>query len=143
MKKGNTMRVLFIALACVMALTFTSCGYKVVKKNAEPEVAAPAGDTLVVKMGKDRTNMVILQELLSNGEIINKDVHSHSWLAWSAKEQKYIEVDYNWEMWVIKTGEDYHAAIFEFGRLVDIEPVKDLEDARIRFKPYGGWDKVK
>lgn len=139
--KGNTMA---IAVLLILALAFTGCGWKITKKtpvDESPAVAAQADDTITIKMGKNRTNMVILEELIARGEVIDKDVYSHSWLVWSAKEQKYVEVNYNWEMWVIQTGKDFHAAIFEFGRLVDIEPVKDLEEARSKFKPYGGWNR--
>lgn len=132
--KGNTMAIIVLL---VLALSFTGCGYKIVKKSPEPTADKPAASELVVKTGKSRTNMVILQELLSNGDIIDKDVYSHSWLV--PNGTSYDEVTYTWEMWVIQTGEDFHAAIFEYGRLVDIEPVKSLEHARSAFKPYGGW----
>jgi hypothetical protein len=134
-----------IILISLIILSLTSCGYKIVKDTPEPvaEVAlaepvqvlepTPENEVYVkIPVAKKRTLRVILDEMLSNGELLNKDVHG----------RKFGDFDYTWELLVIResTG-DVQAAVIENGELILIEPVKDLEQARSKYKPYGGWKK--
>ena len=136
-----------LIIVMLMVVILSGCGYKFVKKEEVTNPTKPIieeqtkedeqtqdGTTFTVKVSNDRTMRSILQEILSNGELINKDVHA----------RRFGDYEYSWEMWLIKenrTG-DYHSAIIENGILIDISPVNDLEDARKRFKPYGGWKDV-
>lgn len=115
-----------------------SCGYKVIKKP-EPIKPVPVQETkddrtFTVKISSERSMDKIMQEMLSNGELLDKDVHA----------RRFGDYEYRWEMWLIKekTG-DHHAIIIENGILMDISPVNSMEEARHQFKPYGGWQKGK
>jgi hypothetical protein len=127
-----------VILIPLMILSLTSCGYKFVKDTPEFEMAATTEQVqnqemyVKIPIAKKRTLRTILNDMLASGKLINKDIHG----------RKFGEHDYTWEMLVIReqTG-DVQAAIIEDGELILIEPVKDLEQARSNYKPYGGWKK--
>lgn len=137
-------KVTFIIVLLSIGLMYIGCAKD---SYLEQETVLPAQDqlimeeepidenvnddnTFIVKMDNTRNMYSILQEILSNGTLIDKDIYA----------KRFGEYEYTWEMWVIKedTG-DFHVAIIENGILIDISPANDLEDAKIKFKPYGGW----
>ena len=127
-----------IILIPLVILSLTSCGFRLVKNTPEPEavVIEPILDLeevyVKIPVAKKRTLRAILDDMLASGELLDKDIHG----------RKFGEHDYTWEMLVIReqTG-DVQVAIIEDGVLILIAPVNDLEQARSRYKPYGGWKK--
>lgn len=142
-------KLALIVLAIAVVFMLTSCGgYKWVKQATPTEdvkTAVAVEKEAEVAKGekgtkKDQTLLNIMDELMDEGETVDRGVHGRTWIIPDGKGG-YKEVSYSWERLVIKSkdGNDYHAIIFEFGQLRKIEPVKDVEDAKKRFKPYGGW----
>lgn len=131
------MKKLIISILAIM-LVF-GCGYRIVKKDNSKDVDSKTmtnsktmTKTMTVKVGETRTMHSILEEILMNGTIIDKDVYARN----------FGEYAYSYELWVIEEeGKDFHAVVIENGKLMDISPVNSLEDARKKFKPYGGWKK--
>ncbi len=121
--------VAYVSMILLVGIMFSGCGgYKLVKHSKEAVV--DTANTFTVKIGENRNMSSILNDIMGNGELVNKDVHARNFGGY----------EYTWEMWLIKeaTG-DFHAVIIENGTLQDISPVNNLEDAQARFKPYGGW----
>ncbi len=123
-----------IILIPLVILSLTSCGFRFTKDTPEPEAAVIEQEAIYVKIpvAEKRTLRNILDDMLASGELVNKDIHG----------RKFGEHDYTWEMLVIReqTG-DVQAAVIEDGVLILIAPVNDLEQARSKYKPYGGWKK--
>lgn len=120
----------------LVILSLVSCG-TLSKNTIDTEVAAvevlePGKAYVKISVAEKRTLRTILDDMLSSGELLNKDVHG----------RKFGEHDYTWELLVIQeqTG-DVQAVIIEDGVLITIAPVNDLEHARSKYKPYGGWKK--
>jgi len=107
----------------IMGLFMVGCsGYKMVK--------LPKDQTVSVKLGEKRTLDMVFEEIMENSIRVNKDVYAIM----------LGENPYTWEMWVVlENGVDYHAIVFEDGKLIRISPVKDLEEARSKYKPHGTW----
>lgn len=142
-------KLLFFALAIAVVFMLSGCaGYTWVKKTPEQIEDVKVAKVVekkakeVGKERKDKTLQMILDELLKNGEEVDRDVHARTWVVPDGKGS-YKEVSYSWERLVVKSNDsdDYHAIIFEFGVLRNIEPVDDVADAKKKFKPYGGWKK--
>ena len=135
---GSIMKTLTtVILIPLMILSLTSCGFsRFAKDTPESEMAVTEEvqtQEIYVKIPvKKRTLRTILDDMLTSGELVNKDIHG----------RKFGEHDYTWEMLVIReqTG-DFQAAVIEDGELILIVPVNDLEQARSKYKPYGGWKK--
>ena len=136
-----------VLLAIAFVFTLSSCaGYEFVKKNPEQVedvetakvIEAKAKDAKKEK--KDKTLHNMMEEIMSDGETIDRDVHGRVWIVPDGKGG-YKEIIYSWERVVVEDNDsdDIHAIIFEFGQLRKVEPVDSLEDAKERFKPYGGW----
>lgn len=142
-------KLISVVICLFVSLTLSGCilGYKFTKDAPPPEpVPVAAGvakkpvvvveeadeDIIIIKMGKKRGLRAVLNELLADGELFDKDVYG----------RLFGEYEYTWELLLIK-GEngDFQAATIENGILIEIEPVKDMEDARKKYKPYGGWRK--
>lgn len=107
-----------------------------IQQPTQPTVEENKQEEIVVKLGNKRTEMIILQELLSQGEIIDRDVHVRKTFK-NNQDGSYEPVTTSTEYWIIQTGEDFHLAVFEQGILVRIEPAKNLETAHKMVKPYG------
>jgi hypothetical protein len=139
-------KTVFVIVLMAMALMLSSCGKNLFTKPEPIQPIQPKQEIqkeekiekektikeniVVVKMDDARTMRSILQEILANGELVDKDIHA----------KRFGSYEYTWEMWIIKenTG-DFHVAIIENGTLINISPANDLEDARRKFEPYGGW----
>ena len=124
-----------VILIPLVILSLASCGFRNVKDTLEPEAAVIEQDQAIyvkIPVAEKRTLRNILDDMLTSGELVNKDIHG----------RKFGEHDYTWEMLVIReqTG-DVQAAVIEDGVLILIAPVNDLEQARSKYKPYGGWKK--
>lgn len=127
-------RMLYVIVLLTMALVFSGCGKNFFTKETpiQPvqEEQKQDKDTFIIKVDNDRTMRIILQEILANGELVDKDIYV----------KRFGEYEYTWERWVIREGTgDFHVAIIENGILINISPANDIEDARRRFEPYGGW----
>jgi hypothetical protein len=139
--------IIVILLSIALIVSFSGCGYRIVKTDSQPEAVVLQNESkpeavvlrneskpteMTVKIGGNRKMPSILEEILVNGEIIDKDVYARN----------FGEYEYSWERWIIKerTG-DYHVVVIENGKLKDIAPINDFEDARRKFQPYGGWEK--
>lgn len=141
-------RLALIVLAIAIVFMLTSCGYKLVKQATPAEdmktAVAVEREAEVAKAEKeakkDQTLLDIMDELMDEGETVDRGVYGRTWIIPDGKGG-YKDVSYSWERLVIKSndGNDHHAIIFEFGQLRKIEPVEDIDDAKERFKPYGGW----
>jgi hypothetical protein len=132
---GSTMKTLTtVILIPLMILSLTSCGFsRFAKDTPKPEAAVVEQDQAIyvkIPVAQKRTLRTILDDMLASGELVNKDIHG----------RKFGDHDYTWEMLVIReqTG-DVQAAVIEDGELILIAPVNDLEQARSKYKPYGGW----
>lgn len=137
--------LIFLAIAVVFMLSSCTGGYKWVKQASpaeDAEIAAAVEEEAkdVKKVKKDKTLQKIMEEVMADGEEIDRDVYGRVWIVPDGKGG-YKKVSYSWERIVVKddNGNDYHAIIFEFGQLRKVEPVNNLEDAKKRFQPYGGW----
>lgn len=134
----NLRMCLVIIVAFGFMLGLTSCGYKLIKKSDQPvqliiENPKPLEkNQVMVTIGEGRTLNIILNELLANGQIVDRDIFARD----------FGGCEYTWEKWIIKDrGGDFHAIIYENGKLTDISPAADLEEAHSKFKPYTGWRK--
>lgn len=145
-------RIAFVIVLLVMALALSGCVKDQFVKQEQPQIIKQEQPQIEKKQPEaekpknneaekpkkekkkpvayTRTMRIILQEILANGELIDKDIYA----------KRFGTYEYTWEMWIIKenTG-DFHAAVIENGILISITPVDDLEDARRKFVPYGGW----
>lgn len=130
-----------VILCAFIALALSSCGYRITKKTPEPEPAAQAevaaevevdDDVIILKMGRKRGLQAVFDELSKTGALLDRDIHG----------RLFGKYEYTWELVVIRDPTDgVHAIVIEDGVVVLIEPVKSLEAARKKFKPYGGWKK--
>ncbi len=119
------MKRLIVVMLLIVALALSGCGFAK-KQNVVKE------DVVTMKMGDSRSLRNILDEILANGSLVDKDIYGRNFGAY----------EYTYELWVIREGTgDYHVAIIENGKLMDIAPCEGLEDTRAKFKPYGGWRK--
>lgn len=141
------MKTFINAVICAfLAVALFGCfGYSITKNTPPPEpvekavvfekaaaAEEPEEDVIIIKMGKKRSLRTVLNEMLAEGELVDKDTYG----------RVFGEYEYTWELWIIEEdGGGFQAAIIEDGILIEIEPVDSPEDARKKHKPYGGWKK--
>ena len=131
-----------LILVCFVAVTLSSCGYRITKATPEPKAEVsektkrPKDLVHDILTKKDGTLLeTILAEMLNGGTIVAKYVRAKRF-------PNDAEVAY--ERWFIKnSGGDPHVVIWETGVLIDIIPIGKGEDAmnaaKKKYVPFGNW----
>ena len=136
------MKKLLTLLVCFVAVTLSSCGYRVAKDTPEPKISVsvkterPKDLLADILTKKDPTLLeTILAEMLHDGEILGKYIRAKRF-------PNNAEVSF--ERWFIKNStKTPHVVIFETGILIDIIPIDKSEGAmdaaKKKYVPFGNW----